>query len=204
MDKKQKIIEKIKDTFEKKKPIIVVDDFDRENEGDFIFPAEDITPDIIAYYLKYTSGVICCAITKERADELNLDYMVKNNTDKNQTAFTVSVDYIENTTTGISSIDRSLTCKALSDDKIDKTKFTKPGHMFPLVAKPNGLKERRGHTEATIDIMKIIGKKHCGVLAEIVTDDKLDMARIPELEKIAEKEDIPILSINDIIKILYY
>lgn len=204
MDKKQKIIEKIKDTFEKKKPIIVVDDFDRENEGDFIFPAEDITPDIIAYYLKYTSGVICCAITKERADELNLDYMVKNNTDKNQTAFTVSVDYTENTTTGISSIDRSLTCKALSDDKIDKTKFTKPGHMFPLVAKPNGLKERRGHTEATIDIMKIIGKKHCGVLAEIVTDDKLDMARIPELEKIAEKEDIPILSINDIIKILYY
>lgn len=194
--------DKILNAFCNNKPIIVVDDFDRENEGDFIFPAEDITPEIIAFYLKYTSGVICCAISKERAEELELDYMVKNNTDKNQTAFTVSVDYTENTTTGISSKDRSLTCKALSDNNIDKTKFTTPGHMFPLIAKPSGLKERRGHTEATIDIMKIIGKKHCGVLAEIVTDDKLDMARIIELEQIAKKEDIPILSINDIIKIL--
>ena len=179
------------------RPIIVVDDYDRENEGDLIFPAEDCTAEILAYFLRYTSGVICCSITEQRAKELDLPRMVENNTDKNQTAFTVSVDYSIDTTTGISAGDRAKTAVALSDEN-EYLNFTKPGHLFPLIAKNGGVLERNGHTEATMDFMKLAGKKQCGILAEIVTRDKIGMARLPELINLANLEKLVMTSIKDL------
>ena len=178
------------------RPIIVVDDYDRENEGDLIFPAEDCTAEIMADFLRCTSGVICCSITEQRSKELNLPRMVENNTDKNQTAFTVSVDYSINTTTGISAGDRAKTAVALSNEN-EHLNFTKPGHLFPLIAKDGGVLERNGHTEATMDFMKLAGKKPCGILAEIVTYDKIEMARLPELRGFAKLEKLVITSIKD-------
>jgi len=181
----------------KGKPIIVVDSYDRENEGDLIFPAEDCTADIIAYFLKCTSGIICCSITEKKAKQLDLPRMVENNTDKNQTAFTVSVDYSVDTTTGISAEDRSKTTLALANEN-NSSLFTKPGHMFPLVARDGGVRVRGGHTEASIDFMKLAGKKECAILAEIVTHDKRSMARLDELKQLAKSEDLVLTSIDDL------
>lgn len=194
-------VEKAVNSLKNGKPIIVVDSYDRENEGDLIFPAEDCTSDIIAYFLKFTSGIICCSITEEKAKQLDLPRMVENNTDQNKTAFTVSIDYSVDTTTGISASDRSKTTLALANEN-DGSLFTKPGHMFPLVARDGGVIVRGGHTEASINFMKLAGKKECAILAEIVTHDKRNMARLPELKKLAKLENLVLTSIDDLKKYL--
>ena len=179
--------------------VVVVDDEDRENEGDLIIAAESVTAEDMAFMVKYTSGVVCCAITNERADSLHLPLMVANNTEAMGTAFTISVDVAEGTTTGISASDRSLTCKALANGHIAASGFARPGHVFPLRARAGGVLKRAGHTEAAVDLATMAGLAPAGVLCEIVSDDGT-MARLPELIKFAQTHDIPIISIADMIR----
>ena len=179
--------------------VVVVDDEDRENEGDLIIAAESVTAEDMAFMVKYTSGVVCCAITNERADALHLPLMVANNTEAMGTAFTISVDVAEGTTTGISASDRSLTCKALANGHIAASGFARPGHVFPLRARAGGVLKRAGHTEAAVDLATMAGLAPAGVLCEIVSDDRT-MARLPELIKFAQTHDIPIISIADMIR----
>ena len=179
--------------------VVVVDDEDRENEGDLIIAAESVTAEDMAFMVKYTSGVVCCAITNERADALHLPLMVANNTEAMGTAFTISVDVAEGTTTGISASDRSLTCKALANGHIAASGFARPGHVFPLRARAGGVLKRAGHTEAAVDLATMAGLAPAGVLCEIVSDDGT-MARLPELIKFAQTHDIPIISIADMIR----
>lgn len=161
-------------------------------------PAEDVKPEDIALFLKITCGIICCSITKEKSEILNLPPMIINNTDPNQTAFTVSVDHQENTT-GISAIDRALTFNKLALED-NPHNFRRPGHVFPLVAKNNGVLERQGHTEATLDFMKLADKQPCGILSEITSQDKLTMAKLPELEDMIKSDyDFVLTSIEDLI-----
>ena len=179
--------------------VVVVDDEDRENEGDMIIAAESVTAEDMAFMVKYTSGVVCCAITNERADTLHLPLMVANNTEAMGTAFTISVDVAEGTSTGISASDRSLTCKALANGHIAASGFARPGHVFPLRARAGGVLKRAGHTEAAVDLATMAGLAPAGVLCEIVSDDGT-MARLPELIKFAQTHDIPIISIADMIR----
>ena len=179
--------------------VVVVDDEDRENEGDLIIAAESVTAEDMALMVKYTSGVVCCAITNERADALHLPLMVANNTEAMGTAFTISVDVAEGTTTGISASDRSLTCKALANGHIAASGFARPGHVFPLRARAGGVLKRAGHTEAAVDLATMAGLAPAGVLCEIVSDDGT-MARLPELIQFARTHDIPIISIADMIR----
>ena len=179
--------------------VVVVDDEDRENEGDLIIAAESVTAEDMAFMVKYTSGVVCCAITNERADALHLPLMVANNTEAMGTAFTISVDVAEGTTTGISASDRSLTCKALANGHIAASGFARPGHVFPLRARAGGVLKRAGHTEAAVDLATMAGLAPAGVLCEIVSDDGT-MARLPELIEFAQTHDIPIISIADMIR----
>ncbi len=179
--------------------VVVVDDEDRENEGDLIIAAETVTPDDMAFMVKYTSGVVCCPITNERADELHLPLMVANNTEAMGTAFTVSVDVVEGTTTGISASDRSLTCRALANDHVVASGFARPGHVFPLRSRPGGVLKRAGHTEAAVDLATMAGLSPAGVISEVVSDDGT-MARLPELTAFAKRHGIPIISIADMIR----
>jgi len=179
--------------------VVVVDDEDRENEGDLIIAAESVNAEDMAFMVKYTSGVVCCAITNERADALHLPLMVANNTEAMGTAFTISVDVAEGTTTGISASDRSLTCKALANGHIAASGFARPGHVFPLRARAGGVLKRAGHTEAAVDLATMAGLAPAGVLCEIVSDDGT-MARLPELIQFARTHDIPIISIADMIR----
>ena len=179
--------------------VVVVDDEDRENEGDLIIAADSVTAEDMAFMVKYTSGVVCCAITNERADALHLPLMVANNTEAMGTAFTISVDVAEGTTTGISASDRSLTCKALANGHIAASGFARPGHVFPLRARAGGVLKRAGHTEAAVDLATMAGLAPAGVLCEIVSDDGT-MARLPELIEFAQTHDIPIISIADMIR----
>lgn len=182
------------------KVIIVVDDEDRENEGDFICAAECITPEIINFMATHGRGLICTPIDERRADELKLNMMVSNNTDLHQTAFTVSVDLIgRGCTTGISAYDRSTCIKALVDPAITAEDFGRPGHIFPLRAKPGGVLRRTGHTEAAIDLAKMAGYFPAGVLVEILNPDGT-MARLPQLKKIAERFDLKIIAIKDLVE----
>jgi 3,4-dihydroxy 2-butanone 4-phosphate synthase / GTP cyclohydrolase II len=180
--------------------IIVVDDEDRENEGDLIMAAEDATPEAISFFLQHTSGVICVPLEAERADELDLPLMVEANTEVQRTAFTVTVDYRHGTSTGISSADRSATIRALIDPSTRPTDLNRPGHIFPLRYRPGGVLKRAGHTEATVDLCRLAGKAPSGVLCEIVTADKSGMARLPELEAFAAEHQIPLVSIADLIR----
>ena len=179
--------------------VVVVDDEDRENEGDLIIAAELVTAEDMAFMVKYTSGVVCCAITNERADALHLPLMVANNTEAMGTAFTISVDVAEGTSTGISASDRSLTCKALANGHIAASGFARPGHVFPLRARAGGVLKRAGHTEAAVDLATMAGLAPAGVLCEIVSDDGT-MARLPELIEFAQTHGIPIISIADMIR----
>ncbi len=179
--------------------VVVVDDEDRENEGDLIIAAESVTAEAMAFMVKYTSGVVCCAITNERADALHLPLMVANNTEAMGTAFTISVDVAKGTTTGISASDRSLTCKALANGHIAASGFARPGHVFPLRARAGGVLKRAGHTEAAVDLATMAGLAPAGVLCEIVSDDGT-MARLPELIEFAQTHGIPIISIADMIR----
>lgn len=182
--------------------IIVVDDDDRENEGDFVTSAELITPEKINFMAKYGRGLICAPITEERCEELELELMVGHNTSSHETPFTVSVDLIGfGCTTGISASDRAKTVKALADPATKPEELGRPGHIFPLKAKSRGVLRRSGHTEATIDLMRLAGLHPSGVLVEIMNDDGT-MARLPELLKIAEKFNLKIISIEDLIAYL--
>jgi 3,4-dihydroxy 2-butanone 4-phosphate synthase/GTP cyclohydrolase II len=179
--------------------IIVVDDEDRENEGDFICAAECITPEIVNFMATYGRGLICAAITEERCEELDLELMVGKNTATYETPFTISVDLIGNgTSTGISAEDRAKTIKALVDPSTRAEDLGRPGHIFPLKAKKNGVLRRSGHTEATIDFARLAGFKPAGVLVEIMNDDG-SMARLPDLRKVADRFNLKLVSIKDLI-----
>ena len=179
------------------KVIIVVDDEDRENEGDFIALAEHATPDVINFMITEGRGLVCVPITEERARQLQLGSMVEVNTDVHGTAFTVSVDAME-TTTGISAYERSVTVKALIDHAKGADDFKKPGHIFPLIAKEGGVLRRAGHTEAAVDLARLAGGYPAGVICEVLNADGT-MARVPDLEVIADKHDLKMITIADLI-----
>src|SRR6056297_4345077 len=178
--------------------IIVVDDEDRENEGDLVMAAEKADKDSINFMIKEGRGLVCTPLKEERINELNLPQMVENNTDHHDTAFTVSVDHI-NTTTGISAYERALTIQKLVDKDVTAQEFNKPGHIFPLTARDGGVLRRAGHTEAAIDLAKLAGLKPAGVICEIINEDG-SMARLPELKEFAQKHDLKIITIEDLIK----
>jgi 3,4-dihydroxy 2-butanone 4-phosphate synthase / GTP cyclohydrolase II len=180
--------------------VVVVDDEDRENEGDLVMAAEAATPEKIAFFLTHTSGVICVPITPERADELDLPPMVHVNTESQRTAFTVSVDARWGTTTGISASDRSATIAALINPSTRPGDLSRPGHIFPLRYRTGGVLKRHGHTEATVDLARAAGLAPAGVLCEIVSSDKSSMARMAELERFAAQHQLPIISIADLIR----
>jgi len=181
------------------KVIIVVDDEDRENEGDFVAAAENISPEIINFMATHGRGLICMPITETRTTELELDMMVGKNTDPKETAFTVSVDLLgHGVTTGISASDRALTVKAIVDESTKPSELSRPGHIFPLKAKNGGVLRRTGHTEAAIDFARLAGLKPAGVICEIMNDDG-SMARVPELLEVAEKFDLKMVSIEDLV-----
>jgi 3,4-dihydroxy 2-butanone 4-phosphate synthase/GTP cyclohydrolase II len=180
------------------KVIIVVDDEDRENEGDFIALSEKATPEVINFMIKVGRGLVCVPITEERAQELDLPPMVARNTDYHGTAFTVSVDYIE-TTTGISAHERSQTVLALIDAKTRPQDFRRPGHIFPLIAKKGGVLRRTGHTEAAVDLARMCGAYPSAVICEVIKEDGT-MARVPDLMDIAAEHDLKIITIKDLIQ----
>jgi 3,4-dihydroxy 2-butanone 4-phosphate synthase/GTP cyclohydrolase II len=182
------------------KMIIVVDDEDRENEGDIITTAKNATPEVINFMSKFGRGLICAALEEERCDELGLTLMVNNNTALHETAFTVSVDLLGNgCTTGISAHDRSKTVLSFINPLTKPNDLGKPGHIFPLRAKKGGVLRRSGHTEAVVDLTRLAGLKPGGALVEIMSDDG-SMARLPELYEISTKFEIKIISIEDLIK----
>ena len=181
------------------KIVIVVDDKNRENEGDFLAAAELITPEIINFMATHGRGLICAPITENISKRLGLNLMVGTNTDPQDTAFTVSIDLKGNgVTTGISVSDRAKTIKALIDKNTKPKEFSKPGHVFPLVAKNGGVLRRTGHTEAAIDLPRLAGLKPAGVIVEIMNEDG-SMARVPDLVKVAKKFDLKIISIEDLV-----
>jgi len=180
--------------------VVVVDDEDRENEGDLIMAAEFATPEKIAFFVKHTSGLICAPVTEARADELDLPLMVSVNTESHRTAFTVTVDYRHGTSTGISAGDRASTIRALIDPASQPTDFNRPGHIHVLRARDGGVLKRAGHTEAAVDLARLAGLYPAGVLCEIVTDDGLEMARRPELERFATAHGLIMVSIAELIR----
>ena len=179
--------------------IIVVDDDNRENEGDFLTAAENISPEIINFMAKEGRGLICAPMTEKRCKELQLERMVNNNTDPMETAFTVSVDLKgKGVTTGISASDRALTIQALVNPTTRPQDLSRPGHIFPLIAKEGGVLRRTGHTEAAIDFARLAGKQAAGVIVEIMNEDGT-MARLPQLIKVAEKFNLKLVSIEDLV-----
>jgi len=197
------MLDRIEDAVEdikKGKLVIVVDDEDRENEGDFITAAENATPEIINFMSTHGRGLICAAITSQRCRELDLQPMVADNTSLHETAFTVSIDLLgKGCTTGISAYDRSMTVKALVDETAKPSDFGRPGHIFPLKAMDGGVLRRAGHTEAAIDLPRLAGMAPAGVLVEIMNEDG-SMARLDDLKLIAKKFDLKIISIKDLIE----
>ncbi|MGL6266811.1 MAG: bifunctional 3,4-dihydroxy-2-butanone-4-phosphate synthase/GTP cyclohydrolase II, partial [Chitinophagaceae bacterium] len=182
------------------KMVIVVDDEDRENEGDFVTAARNVTPEVINFMSKYGRGLICVPLPEDRCEELGLELMVNNNTALHETAFTVSVDLLgHGCTTGISAHDRSKTIQSLINPETKPADLGRPGHIFPLRAKRGGVLRRTGHTEATIDLARLAGFEPAGVLVEIMNDDG-SMARLPELEILAKKLDMKLISIKDLIE----
>lgn len=183
----------------KGKVVIVVDDENRENEGDFVAAAELVTPEMINYMATYGRGLICTPVTEERAKKAGLELMVGNTSDPQETAFTVSIDLLgDGNTTGISASDRANTIKALLDEHPETKRFGKPGHVFPLIAKNGGVLRRTGHTEAAIDLARLAGLEPAGVIVEIMNEDG-SMARLPELKVLAQKLDLKLISIEDLI-----
>ncbi|MDB5197303.1 MAG: 3,4-dihydroxy-2-butanone 4-phosphate synthase [Flaviaesturariibacter sp.] len=193
-------IESAIDDIKKGKLVIVVDDEDRENEGDFITAARNVTPEVVNFMSKQGRGLICIGLPEDRCDELGLELMVNNNTALHETAFTVSVDLLgHGCTTGISTHDRSKTIQALIDPATKPEELGKPGHIFPLRAKKGGVLRRAGHTEAAADLARLAGFEPAGVLVEILNEDGT-MARLPQLLEVAEKFDFKIISIKDLIE----
>ena len=197
----QSKLSKIEDAiadFREGKFVIVVDDEDRENEGDLIIAAEMITPEKVNFMLKHARGVLCAPVTLSRCAELDLPHQVADNTSVLGTPFTVTIDKLEGCTTGVSAADRAATIKALADPTSTPHTFGRPGHINPLYAQDNGVLRRSGHTEASIDLCKMAGLYPAAALMEIMNDDGT-MARMPELQKMAEEYDLKIISIKDMI-----
>lgn len=179
------------------KVVIVVDDEDRENEGDFIALADKATPEVINFMITEGRGLVCLPMTQSRAQELDLKPMVTQNTDYHGTAFTVSIDH-KHTTTGISAYERSVTVRGIMDSSATAADFRRPGHMFPLIAKDGGVLRRAGHTEAAVDLARLSGSYPAGVICEVIKEDGT-MARLPDLVEIAKKHDLKLISIKDLI-----
>lgn len=181
------------------KGILLVDDENRENEGDLIFSAEKMTEKDMALMIRECSGIVCLCITSQKAKELNLDLMVKNNTSKYGTNFTTSIEAAQNVTTGVSAHDRIITIKTAINPKAQPQDLARPGHIFPLIAKDNGVFERDGHTEGCVDLMKLAGLLPCAILCELTNEDGT-MAKLPEIINFANKHNMTVVSIDDIKK----
>jgi 3,4-dihydroxy 2-butanone 4-phosphate synthase/GTP cyclohydrolase II len=179
--------------------IVVVDDEDRENEGDLIMAAEHATPEAITFFVRHTSGVICAPLTGDRLDELEVPLMVHDNTESHRTAFTYTVDYVHGTSTGISASDRSATIRALTDPATKPVDLARPGHIFPLRYSEGGVLKRAGHTEAAVDLARLAGCYPAGVLCEIVNDDG-SMARVPDLVEFCKEHNLLMISIAQLIR----
>jgi 3,4-dihydroxy 2-butanone 4-phosphate synthase/GTP cyclohydrolase II len=179
--------------------VIVVDDADRENEGDLILAAEKVSPEAIAFMVRHTSGVVCMPVVGERLDELGIPLMVADSTDSQRTAFTVSVDVVHGTTTGISAADRAATIQAVIDPETRPLDLVRPGHIFPLRYREGGVLKRAGHTEAAVDLARLAGMYPAGVLCEIVNEDGT-MARLPDLVRFARRHGLRVISIADLIE----
>jgi len=183
------------------KMVVVVDDQNRENEGDIVVAADAVTPEAIAFMMTHARGLVCIAMEGERLDALDIPLMVPNNTESHKTAFTVSVDYLKGTTTGISAADRAATVRALVDDRAKPDEFARPGHIFPLRANPRGVLGRPGHTEAAVDLARLAGRVPAGVICEVANDDGT-MSRLPELTLFAERHNLPLVTIEDLVAYL--
>lgn len=197
-------IARIKDAIEaisRGEMVIVVDDEDRENEGDIIAASDSITPQQIAFMMNHARGLICVAMPGERLDALDIPLMVSRNTESLKTAFTVSVDYIPGTTTGISAADRAKTVRALVSEESRPEDFARPGHIFPLRANPQGVLGRTGHTEAAVDLCRLAGKYPSGTICEVANDDGT-MARLPQLKVFAERHGLLVVTIKDLVSYL--
>jgi len=181
------------------KMVILMDDEDRENEGDLIMAAEKVTPEAIAFFVRHTSGIICLPTTRERLEQLRLPQMVPDNTEAHRTAFTVSVDYRHGTTTGISALDRAKTIRALADPAVKPEDFARPGHIFPLRYAEGGVLTRAGHTEASVDLARLAGLSPCAIICEIVNDDGT-MKRGPELIAFAREHGLKVGTIAELIR----
>ena len=177
--------------------VLIVDDEDRENEGDLIYAAETITPQQMALLIRECSGIVCLCLTDEKADALRLDPMVKDNTNKNGTAFTVTIEAAQGVTTGVSASDRVTTIRAAIAPDAKPEDLNRPGHIFPLCARPGGVLERRGHTEVTCDLARLAGLTPAGVLCELTNEDGT-MARLPEVAEFARKHGMPLATVEDI------
>jgi 3,4-dihydroxy 2-butanone 4-phosphate synthase / GTP cyclohydrolase II len=204
MSKEEKIfkintIEEAIEDFKKGKMLIVIDDADRENEGDIILASELTTQKHINFITREARGILCIALTEERAKELDLKLMVENNTALHQTHFTVSIDYLKGTTTGVSAADRAATIKAVVEDKTKPEDFGRPGHIFPLIADNGGVLKRAGHTEAAVDLAKLAGLKPSGIVCEIMDEDG-SMARTSSIIEFSKKHDLKIITIADLIE----
>jgi len=198
MSEKFNSVEEAVNDIREGKVVLVFDDVARENEGDFIAAADLITPEIINFMAKFGRGLICVAITEERAKELSLERMVQNNTATMSTAFTVSVDLLgHGCTTGISASDRAKTSKALVDKNTKPSDLGRPGHIFPLIAHPEGVLGRMGHTEASVDLPMLAGLTPCGILVEVMNDDGT-MARLNDLIQVAKEHNIKLISITQL------
>jgi 3,4-dihydroxy 2-butanone 4-phosphate synthase/GTP cyclohydrolase II len=180
--------------------VLVVDDEERENEGDLIMAAEAVTPEKIAFILRHTSGVVCAALTRDRLDALDLPLMVADNREGQGTAFTVTVDLAEGVSTGISAADRAATISALADPARVARDFVRPGHVFPLRSREGGILKRAGHTEAAVDLARLAGLQPAGVLCEVVSEDRAGMARGPELRRLAARHGMPMVSIAALVR----
>jgi 3,4-dihydroxy 2-butanone 4-phosphate synthase len=183
------------------KMVVVVDDQNRENEGDIVVAADAVTPEAIAFMMTHARGLVCIAMEGERLDALDIPLMVPNNTESHKTAFTVSVDYLKGTTTGISAADRAATVRALVDERAKPDEFARPGHIFPLRANPRGVLGRPGHTEAAVDLARLAGRIPAGVICEVANDDGT-MSRLSELTLFAERHNLPLVTIEDLVAYL--
>ncbi len=197
-------ISKIEDAIEairRGEMVVVVDNEDRENEGDIVIAADAAEPKDIAFMMNHARGLVCMAMEGERLDELDIPLMVVRNTESLKTAFTVSVDYIPGTTTGISAGDRAATVRALASGDAKPDDFARPGHIFPLRAHPEGVRARPGHTEAAVELARLAGRAPSGVICEVANDDGT-MSRLPQLEVFAEKHGLLVVTIEDLVTYL--
>lgn len=183
------------------RPVVVVDDEDRENEGDIVFAAEHATGELMGWTVRHTSGVVCVPLPGQLADRLALPPMTAVNQDAKGTAYTVSCDAAEGVSTGISAADRALTSRLLADPGTGPEQLTRPGHIFPLRARDGGVRARRGHTEAAVELARLAGCRPVGVIAELVHDDG-DMMRLPALRNFADREGLVLISIEDLVRYL--